>query len=100
MSIKGPDVEDAIRSCATVTEVVVMGTPHAHLGEIVEVVVVAPFTLEIDELRSHTATLVSASHLPRRWHRWDSLPLTASGKIDRPEVRRRLTASRSQEAMT
>lgn len=94
------DLEEAIRSLAAVGEVVVVGTPHPDLGEVVEAVVVAPSSLDLGELRSATAALVAPAHLPRRWHRWDELPLTAAGKVDRSEVRRRLATARAREAVT
>lgn len=99
-TVRCADVEDAIRSLASVTEVVVVGSPHPELGELVEVVLVAPAELDLAELRSRTAALVAPTHLPRRWHRWDELPLTAAGKVDRTEVRRRLTTARAAEVVT
>jgi acyl-CoA synthetase (AMP-forming)/AMP-acid ligase II len=98
-TVRCTDVEDAVRSLASVGEVVVVGTPHPRLGEALEVVVVAPVPLDLDELRSRTSRLVTPTHRPRRWHRWDELPVTAAGKVDRREVRRRLTTSRAAEAV-
>lgn len=99
-SVHCSDVEAAIRSFATVTEVVVVGTPHPHLGELLEVVVVGADSTDIDELRSRTATLVSPAHLPRRWHLWDRLPVTLAGKVDRSAVRKRLVDSRASVVLT
>lgn len=91
------DVEEAVRSFTSVTEAVAVGTPHPHLGEVLEVVVVGPPELHLDELRSRTAALVAPTHLPRRWHTWDRLPMTAAGKVDRSEVSRRLVEQRARE---
>lgn len=91
------DVEAAVLTFPAVTAAVAIGTPHAELGERLEIVVTAAPTLELDELRSHTTELVSRTHLPRRWHVWTDLPLTPVGKVDRAEVRRRLAAERDIE---
>ena len=88
------DVEEAVRSLPEVAAVAVVGTPHPRLGEVVEVVVVGPGLLDLATLRRLTSSLVERSHLPRRWHQWDELPLTAAGKVDRAGVRARLDASR------
>lgn len=91
------DVEDVIRACAGVTDVVVVGTPHPDLGEVLEVVVVATGA-RLDDVRSQAGGHLAPTHLPRRWHHWDDLPLTRAGKVDRPEVRRRLVAARHPTA--
>ncbi|MFC7488600.1 class I adenylate-forming enzyme family protein [Knoellia sp. CPCC 206453] len=92
------DVEAAVLAFPAVTAAVAIGTPHAALGEVLEVVVTGAFADGFDELRSHTAELVSRTHIPRRWHVWSELPLTPAGKVDRAEVRRRLAADRALEA--
>lgn len=92
------DVEAAVLSLPEVTEVAVVGLPHPELGEVVEVVVVGPDGLDLERLRSRTSGLVDRSHLPRRWHQWDALPLTAAGKVDRAVVRERLLAERTEQS--
>lgn len=87
------DVESAVLGHPSVTAAVVIGTPHVELDELLEVVVTGSDALDVHELRSHTATLVSRTHLPRRWHVWSELPLTPAGKVDRSEVLRRLAAA-------
>lgn len=94
------DVEAAVLTLPSVTAAVAIGTPHAGLGELLELVVTGTSDLEVDELRSHTAELVSRTHLPRRWHVWTDLPLTGAGKVDRAEVGRRLAADRALEALS
>ncbi|WP_353950192.1 fatty acid--CoA ligase family protein [Knoellia sp. S7-12] len=92
------DVEAVVLTFPAVTAAVAIGMPHAELGERLEIVITAGPTLDVDELRSHTAELVSRTHLPRRWHVWSDLPLTPAGKVDRAEVRRRIAADRDIEA--
>lgn len=91
------DVEAALLSCDGVSAVAVVGIPHPRLGEVVEAVVVGRAGLNLDKVRSRTAGLVDRRHLPRRWHQWAELPLTAVGKVDRSEVRARLIAFRESE---
>lgn len=91
------DVEAAVLTFPAATAAVATGRAHPELGELLEVVITGTPTLDIDELRSHTAELVSSTHLPRRWHLWDDLPLTPAGKVDRVEVRRRLAADPDRE---
>ncbi|MFW5469699.1 class I adenylate-forming enzyme family protein [Knoellia sp. CPCC 206435] len=89
------DVEAQVRSCAGVTDAVVIGTPHPDLGELLEVVVVAPDPVDLTVVRADVAARLSPSHLPRRWHHWPELPLTPAGKVDRREVRCRLVEARA-----
>lgn len=89
------DVETAVLAAPLVTSAIVVGTPHVDLGELLEAVITGAPDLDIDQVRSRTAELVARTHLPRRWHVWAELPLTAAGKVDRAEVRRRLVAERA-----
>lgn len=91
------DVETAVRSLPEVEAVAVVGTPHGGLGEVVEAVVVGTGALDLGILHEQASALMTRSHLPRRWHHWDSLPLTAAGKLDRAEVRARLLAATRPE---
>ncbi len=87
------DVEAVLRSCAGVIDAAVVGTPHSHLGELLEAVVVAPIVPDLAVVRSEAAPLLSDTHVPRRWHHWTALPLTPAGKVDRREVTRRLVVA-------
>ncbi|MFC7492216.1 MULTISPECIES: class I adenylate-forming enzyme family protein [unclassified Knoellia] len=91
------DVEAAVLALPGISAAVAVGSPHAELGELLEVVVLGARPLDLDELRSRTAELVTRTHVPRRWHVWTELPLTAAGKVDRAEVRSRLAAERAME---
>lgn len=91
------DVEAAVLSLPGVRAVAVAGTPHHALGEVVEAVVVGTGDLDLAALPDRTSSLVERSHLPRRWHHWDALPLTEAGKLDRAEVRARLLAAARPE---
>lgn len=88
------DVEAVLRACVEVTDAVVVGTPHPHLGEVLEAVVLAPSETDLAGVRAEAARLLSPTHLPRRWHHWTDLPLTPAGKVDRLEVVRRIVVAR------
>ncbi|MDT0214987.1 fatty acid--CoA ligase family protein [Rothia sp. ARF10] len=115
------DVEAALLSLPGVTAVAVVGTPHPDLGEVVEAVLVAgtdlapvnvdaagpsadildpadsePHNPELTGLREAAARLLDRTQLPRRWHVWRDLPLTAAGKVDRAQVRARLLSTRAE----
>ncbi|WP_404382974.1 fatty acid--CoA ligase family protein [Knoellia locipacati] len=98
VTVLSADVEAAVLSLPNVSAVAVVGLPHPDLGEVVEVVVTGSGELDLAALRARAGGLVDRAHLPRRWHQWDDLPLTAAGKVDRVAVRSRLLAmSRSRE---
>lgn len=91
------DAEAALLTLPTVTAAVVVGVPHAELGELLVAVVNGLSPLDVDELRTRTAELVTHTHLPRRWHVWPDLPLTQAGKVDRAEVQRQVITERQAE---
>jgi fatty-acyl-CoA synthase len=50
-----------------------------------------------DDLRAHATAVLADYKVPRRWHFVDELPRNATGKIVKPELRRRLTELESGE---
>lgn len=83
------DVEAALRRGLR-GDLVVVGTPHARLGEVVTAVLTDP-TDHPTAWRAARGELAPAQR-PRRWYRLDALPVTAAGKTDRAGVRRVLVA--------
>jgi acyl-CoA synthetase (AMP-forming)/AMP-acid ligase II len=73
------DVEQAL-SRASGAEVVVVGVPHARLGQLVAAVATDPAALA-----AVPAELTPAQR-PRRWFLVPQWPLTAAGKVDRAAV--------------
>lgn len=92
VTVVSADVEAAVLSLPHVSAAAVVGLPHPALGEVVEVVVTGSDRLDLRDLRSRADALLDRNQLPRRWHQWDDLPLTAAGKVDRAAVRDRLLA--------
>jgi len=77
------DVEQALSS-ATGAEVIVVGVPHARLGQLVAAVCLDPTALA--EARSAAATELTPAQRPRMWFSVDRWPVTAAGKVDRAAI--------------
>lgn len=77
------DVEHVLRQQAT-GEVVVVGVPHADLGQVVAAVVTHPD--DVARLRQVGRDHLAPAQQPRRWFHLESLPLTRGGKVDRAAV--------------
>lgn len=74
------DVEQALRP-AVPGELVVVGVPHAELGQVVAAVVTG--TVDVARVRELARTTLPPTHRPRAWFRVERLPLTPGGKPDR-----------------
>ena len=85
------EVEEALRQHPGVLDACVVGQPDARWGEIVVAVVETRpgVTLTEDELREHARTRIAGYKCPRIV-RFGSLPRTASGKLQRAELRKML----------
>ncbi|MGE0723437.1 MAG: acyl-CoA synthetase [Alphaproteobacteria bacterium] len=91
----GPgEVEDCLLRHPAVAMAAVVGVPDALRTEIVMAWIVAkagvaPSTALADEIREFVRTRLAAHEYPRRVAFIDALPMTATGKIVRRELRRR-----------
>jgi long-chain acyl-CoA synthetase len=79
------EVEAVLRRVPGVREVVVLGLPHARLGQVVVAVVVPeqPGSGELRRVLGQAGRQLPSAARPRRWLRADRLPLLTSGKVDR-----------------
>lgn len=84
------DVEHVLQQAA-VGEVVVVGVPHPDLGQVVAAVVTDP--ADVVRLRGVGRRMLTAPQQPRRWFHLESLPLSATGKVDKAAVLRAVSAS-------
>jgi fatty-acyl-CoA synthase len=90
-NIAPAEVEACLAEHPGVAEAAVVGLPDERWGEIV-VAYVRPSggaPPEPAELVAHCRERLASFKLPRRWAFVDSMPLTASGKIRRTELRER-----------
>ncbi len=89
-NIAPAEVEACLAEHPAVAEAVVVGLPDDRWGEVV-VAYVRPTaeTPDVAELVAHCREHLASFKLPRRWAFVETLPLTASGKIRRNELRDR-----------
>lgn len=79
------EVENAIASLTGVSQAAVIGVPDEKWGEVVAAVVTVANGSNIDEdrLREHVESTLAYFKRPERWLIVDSLPMTASGKLQK-----------------
>lgn len=84
------EIEDNIRAHPAILDVAVVGVADPRLGEDVAAFVrAAPgggFT--IDEMRSFLGKRLSAEKIPAHWRVVDAFPMTTSGKVYKPGLRK------------
>jgi rifamycin polyketide synthase module 1/2/3 len=82
-----------VLGCEVVIDCAVIGTPHAHLGEVPTLFVV-PRTEISDSaiILEHCRKHLSAYKVPTAVHFIDQIPRTGSGKIMRFKLREHLTS--------
>ncbi|WVT76705.1 benzoate-CoA ligase family protein (plasmid) [Sinorhizobium chiapasense] len=91
-NIAGPEVEAALISHPEVAECAVVGAPDADRGQIVEAYVVLVSGVSADaatikRLQDHVKATIAPYKYPRSVKFLDSLPKTATGKIQRFRLR-------------
>ena len=91
-NIAGPEVEAALISHPQVAECAVVGAPDAERGQIVEAYVVLVSGVSADDatikrLQDHVKATIAPYKYPRSVKFLDSLPKTATGKIQRFRLR-------------
>lgn len=84
------EIEDMLRTHPGVEEACVVGVPHDVLGELVCacVVLIEGAVVTGPELRRFCQDMLAATKVPDLVRFFDSLPMTASGKIKRQELSR------------
>jgi fatty-acyl-CoA synthase len=85
------EVEDVLADHPAVARAAVVGAPDPRWGEVVVgFVVPAPgAAVDLAELTGFCRARLTPFKVPRRWVLLDELPLTASSKVQRAELRRR-----------
>jgi long-chain acyl-CoA synthetase len=92
-NIAPAEIEEVVLGCEVVIDCAVIGTPHAHLGEVPTLFVV-PRTEISDSaiILEHCRKHLSAYKVPTAVHFIDQIPRTGSGKIMRFKLREHLTS--------
>ena len=95
-------IEDALLDHPAVTAAAAVGRPDAHAGEmpVAYVTLAAGTSATEDELRAWaTARVPEPTAVPKRVDVVDAIPLTALGKVFKPELRRRAVEDAARDAL-
>jgi acyl-CoA synthetase (AMP-forming)/AMP-acid ligase II len=89
-NVSPEEIEDALISHPSVARVAVVGVPSERWGELVVAFVVPAAGHEVDPttLQQYCRARLSPFKVPRGWRVVDDLPMTASTKLQRAELRR------------
>jgi len=90
-NVSSVKVERAILALPGVANVGVIGVPHAHWGEAVTAVIQLAPGADISEERviSHCKAHLGGFEVPKKIVKIDALPMTATGKVKKHELRAR-----------
>jgi acyl-CoA synthetase (AMP-forming)/AMP-acid ligase II len=96
-NVSSIEVEDALTSHPGVREVAVIGIPDEKWGELVTGLVVrADEGVRAEDLIAHCRTQLAGYKCPKRIEFVDSLPRTATGKLQKFKLRERFWAGRER----
>lgn len=84
------DIEQVVRGAAR-HEAVVLGLPHATLGQVVAATLTDP--ADLAPVRAAVQHRLAPAQRPRRWFHVPVLPLTEAGKVDRAAVLATITGA-------
>lgn len=87
------EVEDALSIHPAVREAAVVGIPDPEWGELVGAAVVTRSPVSAADLSQHCIALLGRFKRPRRWIFLSEMPVLETGKFDKAEIRRLLTAA-------
>ena len=91
-NIYSAEIERALAAHPSVESVAVVGAPDEKWGErVVAFVVPRPDTsVDVSDLASHCRGLIAGYKVPKEIHLMDTLPHTASGKVQKAALRQQL----------
>jgi fatty-acyl-CoA synthase len=96
-NVSSIEVEDVLTSHPAIREVAVIGIPDEKWGELVTALVVTDGTaVTTEELTAHCRRSLAGYKVPRRIEFHDSLPRTATGKLQKFKLRERFWAGREK----
>jgi fatty-acyl-CoA synthase len=89
INVSPAEVEDVLRQLPSVGQCAVVGVPDTELGELLVAYVVADAddVVDLKEIDAHCRRRLSKYKLPDFVELCDALPLTATGKLQRKEVK-------------
>lgn len=90
-NIASREIEEVLRQHASVRDCAIIGLPHPKWGESPCAVLRLKGAISDSELHAHCRAHLASYKTPGRWIRVDDLPLNASGKVDKPLLRKLYT---------
>jgi acyl-CoA synthetase (AMP-forming)/AMP-acid ligase II len=88
-NIASREIEEVLRRHDAIKDCAVIGLPDPKWGESACAIVRLTRDVSDDELLEYCRAYLAGYKTPKRWIRVDDLPLNASGKVDKPQLRRR-----------
>ena len=86
-NVSSIETEDALSSHPAIREVAVIGIPDEQWGELVTAVVVTDGRVTEEELIAHCKTILAGYKCPKRIDFVETLPRTATGKLQKFKIR-------------
>ncbi len=96
-NVSSIEVEDALMSHRSVREVAVIGVPDEKWGEMIIALVVADDGVSADDLVAHCRTHLAGYKCPKRVDFVDTLPRTATGKLQKFKLREPFWAGQERQ---
>lgn len=87
-------VEAVLAAAAGVRDAIVLGLPHARLGEVVAAVLECDPDVTLASVRLLAREQLGSAQRPRRWYAVEDLPRTSGGKPDRAGLLEAVQAGR------
>ena len=87
-NIASREMEEVLRRHTSVKDCAIIGLPHPKWGESPCAILRLSKEVSDSALHDHCRALLAHYKTPTQWIRVDDLPLNASGKIDKPLLRR------------
>ena len=87
-NIASKEIEEVLRRHPAVADCAVIGLPDTKWGESPCAVLCTRSEVSDEELTAHCRRLLAPYKTPKHWIRTEALPLNASGKVDKPLLRR------------
>ncbi|WP_028982956.1 AMP-binding protein [Sporolactobacillus terrae] len=90
LNIFPEEIERVLQEMAAIDQLAVVGVPDQHWGQIAAAFIqVRPgYTLDKKMLRTYCFKKLTAYKVPRLWYLLKRMPYTATGKIDRQQLKR------------
>ncbi len=95
LNVYPQEVDAVLANAPEVAEAFVLGEADERWGQVVTAVI-AGETAELSALKKHCSEHLASYKHPRRWYKIPAFAHTASGKIDRADVLRKLRAGQLQ----